>query len=323
MADEPAPAPEAAPDAAAPPPPWARRSGQAEPAPAPGVAIRRPPAPFPSLAAGSTAQTRRLAAPGPGSPSGPVGGPSSPTGRPGPAPRPAPTGLAVPKSGIIVGAVTGHPIPATEQREFFGSRVLVVAAVLAILMSVAFLLAAGPGGSGPLLGPIVVLLVVVGIGRAVTRVVGRRSGGQARGTPTKGARTKGVPNNGIWPAAARQPASGIGPAPATSRTVTVHRFRLTPVAGGAPIECVRYGDPRGHELRHGDFVAARARRTRHGYYVVGGLQILAAPTGPVIGQASAQPSRAFRLARLGNRVCLVLSGVLVLWVAFALVAILV
>jgi len=71
-----------------------------------------------------------------------------------------PAGLSLPRSGRIVGAVTGNPTLTTERRTFLGQRALVVASTLAMMMSLALLLAAGPGAIGPLLAPIIMVMLL-------------------------------------------------------------------------------------------------------------------------------------------------------------------
>lgn len=191
----------------------------------------------------------------------------------------------------MVGTVTGTPALVTERRELLGRQVLMVTLTFAVTMSLAFLLAAGPGGLGLLLAPIIAVTLLVVAHRAFVKGRARR-------------RRPGVVTRAKKPAAHDLPA---------------RRFQLTLVAGGL-VDCVLYGDSQSHDLRHGDIVRVTARRNRTGNYVVHRVEVLATPTGPVVRQVAAGSSMRLRVAQLASRMYLVLAGLIVLWVAAVLIA---
>jgi hypothetical protein len=156
-------------------------------------------------------------------------------------------------------------------------------------MSLAVLLAAGPGAIGPLLVPIILVILLV----AVYRICVNGFSGRGRAHDSR------------------------------THDMAARRFRLTPMAGWGPVDCVMYGEPRGPGLRHGDLVTVAARRTRKGHYVVRQVEVMASPTGPVVGRVTARPGMRFRVARLAGRLSLVLSSLIVLWATVVLVGVLV
>ena len=102
----------------------------------------------------------------------------------------------------------------------------------------------------------------------------------------------------------------------------MRRFRLTPVTGGGLVDCVMYGEPHGHDLRHADVVRATGRRGRGGVYLVRRIDVLAGPAGPFVGHLTARPGLQFRAARLASRLSFVLTGAIAVWVALVLIGIL-
>lgn len=265
-------------------------------APPPGAA---PPSLRPPAVTGSPAST-------PVAPGG-VGAPATlrSIGAPGPA------GAGSAGFGVIIGVVNGSVSATSELRRFWGVQVLVALGLVGLIL----VLAGGLGQAGAtvlsaLVVPFVLLAffgliysVLLGIGparyfSALHRGVARVLRGATR-VVIRGAS-----------AGARRGMGALRPAAGSGHTVTVHRFRVQSVTGEISA-CLLLGDLVGDEVRHGDVVRVKGRRTRHGHYQVRRIDVLSSPAGPVIATVTARPSTAFLLALWSDRVAKALGVVAV------------
>ena len=271
-------------------------------APPPGAV---PPSLRPPAATGSPAST-------PVAPGG-VGAPA--TLRSIGAPRPA--GAQPAGFGVIIGVVNGSVSVTSELRRFWGVQALVALGLVGLIL----VLAGGLGQTGAavpsaLVVPFVLFAffgliysVLLGIGparyfSALRRGVARVLRGTTR-VVIRGAS-----------AGARRGMGALRPAAGSGHSVTVHRFRVQSVTGEISA-CVLLGDLVGDEVRHGDVVRVRGRRTRHGHYQVRRIDVLSAPAGPVVAAVTARPSTAFLLALWSDRVAKALGVVAVVYLGIA------
>lgn len=230
---------------------------------------------------------------------------------------PGPAGAQPAGFGVIIGVVNGSVSVTTELRRFWGVQALVVLGLVGLILA----LAGGLGQAGAavlsaLVAPFVLLVffgliysVLLGIGparyfSALRRGVVRSLRGAAR-----------VVLRGVS-AGARRGMGALRPAPGSGHAVPVHRFRVQAVTGEISA-CVLVGDLVGAEIRHGDVVRVRGRRTRHGHYQIRRVDVLSSPAGPVIATVTARPATAFLLALWSDRVARALGIVAVIYLCIA------
>ena len=213
--------------------------------------------------------------------------------------------------------VNGSVSVTSELRRFWGVQALVALGLVGLIL----VLVGGLGQTGAavlsaLVVPFVLLAffgliysVLLGIGparyfSALRRGVARVLRGTVR--VVRGAS-----------AGARRGMGALRPAAGSGHTVTVHRFRVQSVTGEISA-CVLVGELVGDEVRHGDVVRVRGRRTRHGHYQVRRVDVLSSPVGPIIATVTARPSTAFLLALWSDRVAKALGVVAVVYLGIAI-----
>jgi hypothetical protein len=213
-------------------------------------------------------------------PQPPSGGPTAPAGARGPGSRAA--------RDELIGAVLAPITVATRHQRSLGYPALVATT---LLMSMALVTGAATRAipvAVALWGlpvPILLLAAMSGVGRVV---------------------------RAIWPPPTADRAGWFG-LPLIEQSVRL--FRIQTVSGET-FSCALRGEPAGAELRAGDLVRLRGRRTRQGQYLTRRIELLFTPTGPVAGQVTARVPIGVLLQGWLDRLCLILATLSVACVGY-------
>lgn len=261
------------------------------------------------------------APPGPGS--GGIGqAPAPPPIAPAPSPAGGPTALPASKAASLIGVVDGDVSVDHDSRPLRGVLVfaaaMIAAAVLAIVIATGMFARWLPEQIGQLVPAVIMilfLLFIIGLAFGGSPGGMIRGGGRAMGGATvRGASLalKGVA--GGLRAGGRGMSGTIGSTSRLSSDVVIRRFRVRSLTNEL-VACIHRGDLTGDEIRHGDYVMVRGRRTRHGHLVVQHVEILQSPSGPVLSVVRTRAGG--RLPRLLDRVLLAVGVVLAVAVIVA------